>query len=389
MPYLGYFHAVERNPSEIIVPRETFTPKVKLEKLSILTHDGKLDTVLEPKLPDSEHRKIYLGLLQCRLFDERMLALQRQGRIGTYGPSKGEEAVALGAAYWLKKDDWFVPSYRETAAFFWRGWTMDKIMLWWGGNEVGSQVPDGVNDLPICVPISTQCQHAMGIAWGGKMRKDGTVCVCCIGDGGTSEGDFHESLNYAGLYKMPLVMVVRNNQWAISIPRKAQTGSETIFQKAVAYGMDGIEVDGNDILSMIVAMKEAIEKARAGGGPTLIEAVTYRLAMHTTADDPKKYRSEDEVKAWEKKDPLLRYADYLRKKGVLNETIEKEMQTQVNEAFDKALKIYEAYQLDRYAFFNYAYENMTPELERQLAELKEYDEWVKTKSGGGVPAAAH
>lgn len=369
------------------MPRETIKPAVKLEYLSVLTHENKLDKALEPKISDQDLRRLYKGLLQCRIFDERCLAMQRQGRIGTYGPSKGQEAASLGPAFAIDKDDWFVPSFRETATMLWRGLPMEKILLWWGGHEAGSAIPAGMNDLPICVPVGSQCQYAMGIAWGLKLKNTDRVVICFIGDGGTSEGDFHEAMNFAAVYKAPLITIVQNNQWAISVPRSAQTRSETIAQKAIAYGMDGIQVDGNDLLAMIVATRDAVAKARSGGGPTLIEAVTYRLAMHTTADDPKKYRSEEEVKKWECRDPIIRFRDYLRGKKLLDDKIEKEIEREINEDMDKAIKIAEAYQLDRYEFFRYVYQDMTPELEKQMAELKEYDEWKKTAGAAPVTAA--
>jgi pyruvate dehydrogenase E1 component alpha subunit len=354
------------------VPRETISIPLKVESLSVLSPDGKVDAALEPKVPDNDLRQLYKTMLSSRLFDERCLHMQRQGRIGTYGPTKGQEAASLGIAYCLKKEDWLVPAFRETAAMLWRGWPMGKIMLWWGGNEIGAAVPEGVNDLPICVPVASQCQYAMGIAWGGKLRKDNTVCACFVGDGGTSEGDFHEAMNFAAVYKAPLVMVVQNNQWAISIPRANQTASKTIAQKAIAYGIDALQVDGNDMLAMIVAGREAAEKARKGGGPTLIEAVTYRLSMHTTADDPKKYRTDAEVKEWEPKDPLPRFRDYLRKRKLLDDKIEKVIEEEIARLLDEAVKSYETFQVDKYQMFKHMYAEPTPELQRQEAELRAY-----------------
>lgn len=352
------------------MPREIVKLVNRIEKIEILSHEGKLDAALEPKLPDADLRKLFRYMLATRLLDERCLHLQRQGRIGTYGPCKGQEATPLGVAYHLKKEDWFVPSYRELPAFLWRGWPIDRYMMWWGGNEIGSQLPQGVNDTPIAVPIASQVQYAAGIAWGAKLRKDNTVVAAFCGDGGTSEGDFHEGLNFATVYKVPMVMVVQNNHWAISVPRHKQTASQTIAQKAIAYGMDAYIVDGNDILSVLVAAGEAIDKARKGGGPTLIEAVTYRLSMHTTADDPKKYRSEEEVKQWEAKDPLPRFRDYLRKKKLLDEKIEAVMEEEIRKELDTAVKSYEAYRHDPYDMFKYMYADMTPELVRQMEELR-------------------
>lgn len=354
------------------MPRKSIPLDLKLEYLSILDENGNLDKALEPKIADTDLKKLYKTMLQSRLLDERCLHMQRQGRIGTYGPSKGQEAIPLGAAYCLKKEDWFVPSYRETSGFLWRGWPMGMFMLWWGGHEAGSAIPAGINDTPLSVPIATQCQYGMGIAWGCKLRKDGTCCIAFVGDGGTSQGDFHEALNFATVYNVPLVMIVQNNHWAISLPRHAQTKSQTIAQKALAYGLNGLQIDGNDILAVISAVRDAVEKARKGGGPTLIEAVTYRLAMHTTADDPKKYRTDAEVEPWIKRDPLPRFAKYLRDKKLLDDKVQALLEDEIRKELDAAVTIYEAYKHDPYGMFKHMYAEMTPELQQQMAELKEY-----------------
>ena len=296
--------------------------------------------------------------------------LQRQGRMGTYGPSKGQEAASLGVAYCLKQSDWMVPAFRETAGLLWRGWPMHTWMQFWGGFEAGNEIPEGVNDLPTCVPIASQCQYGMGIAWGCKLRGDKQVCAAFCGDGATSEGDFHEAMNFAGVFNLPFIMVVQNNHWAISIPRHAQTASPTIAQKAIAYGLDGLQVDGNDILAMIVAMREAIEKARTGGGPTMIEAVTYRLAMHTTADDPKKYRKDEEVKEWEPRDPLPRFRKYLQDKGLLDDKVQKVIDEEIAGELDTAVRNYEEYTFDPAGFFQHMYAELPPDLEAQMKELQ-------------------
>ncbi len=370
------------------MPRETVTIPCRVEKIEVLRPDGSLDAKLEPKIPDADLRRLYKTMLHTRMLDERCLHLQRQGRIGTYGPCKGQEATPLGMCYYLTKEDWMVPTYRELPAFLWRGWPMDRYMLWWGGHEIGSSIPEGINDLPICVPIASQCQYAMGIAWGAKLRKSGQVVVAFCGDGGTSEGDFHEAMNFASVYKVPLVMVVQNNHWAISLPRSKQTGSQTIAQKAIAYGMDALLIDGNDVLAALVAAKEAIERARKGE-PMLIEAVTYRLAMHTTADDPKKYRSEEEVKQWEAKDPLPRFRNYLAGKKLLDEKIEAVMRDEINKELDAAVASYEKYHADRYDLFKHMYAEMTPELKKQMAEAKDYFEHGKPSAPKRAVSRAH
>lgn len=367
------------------MPREAIPLANRVERLSVLDHEGHLDARLEPKIPDTDLRRLYKTMLATRRLDERCLHLQRQGRIGTYGPCKGQEATPLAVAYCLRKEDWMTPSYRELSAFLWRGWQIDKYLAWWGGHEIGSRIPDGVNDLPICVPIASQLQYGMGIAWGCKLRGDNTVCAGFVGDGGTSEGDFHEALNFASVYKVPFVVVVQNNHWAISIPRHKQTASQTIAQKAIAYGIDALQVDGNDILAVIVAAREAIEKARSGGGPTLIEAVTYRLAMHTTADDPKKYRSEEEVRHWEARDPLPRFRSYLIGKKLLDDKIEQVMEEEIRSEMDKAVAAYERLRPAPYEMFHNMYAEQTPELARQEQELRAH---LAPQAGDARPADA-
>jgi pyruvate dehydrogenase E1 component alpha subunit len=363
------------------VPRRPIAIPQRVEWLSILDAEGQVDRALEPQIPPTDLRRLYKTLIAARRLDERAMALQSQGRLGTFAPNRGQEAASLGVAFALETRDWLVPSFRELAASLWRGWGMAKTFFYWGGFECGSVAPDGVNDLPICVPVATQVQNAVGIAWGLKLRKTDAVCATFIGDGGTSEGDFHEALNWACVFAAPLVMVVQNNQWAISLPRSRQTISPTIAQKAIAYGCDALQVDGNDLLAMIVATREAVARARAGGGPTLIEAVTYRLGVHTTADDPRKYRSEKEVKEWEARDPLPRFRNYLVARDLLDARIEQEIDDEVREELAAALREYEAYRLEPYAFFHHMYAELTPDLRAQMAELRTY-------MGEGQPPAA-
>jgi pyruvate dehydrogenase E1 component alpha subunit len=251
-----------------------------------------------------------------------------------------------------------------------RGWGMHMPMFFWGGYEEGNVVPEGVNDLPICVPVASQLLHAVGVAWAMKIQKKNTVCLTYTGDGGTSEGDFHEAMNFAGVYNLPLVTVVQNNQFAISLPRRNQTRSRTLAQKAIAYGFNGIQVDGNDVLAVYVAAREAVARARAGEGPTLLECVTYRLSVHTTADDPTKYRSEEEVKEWEKRDPLIRFTKYLKDRGILNEAVIKGIEEDIREEIRAAVERYEKYDgsslLDP---FRHVMAELPPELVAQREEF--------------------
>jgi len=354
------------------VPRGKIELSNYVESLSILDVEGNADEALDPMLEAQELRRLLRAMLTARRYDERMLRLQRQGRIGTYGPALGQEAASLGPAYALGKNDWMIPSFREPAGMLYRGWPMEKLILWWGGNEYGSSVPEGVRDTPICVPVSSQCQYAAGVAWGCKLRKDQAVTLCFVGDGGTSEGDFHEAMNCAGSFELPLVMVIQNNQWAISLPRKRQTASPTLAQKALAYGFDGLQVDGNDILGMIVAATEGVERARRGGGATLIEAITYRLGVHTTADDPKKYRSDSEVEEWKVRDPLSRFYKYLKRRQIMDDKARDLLEEEVAEEISAAVSKAEAFEPDVGEPFRHCFKTMPDHLERQQAEFQAY-----------------
>jgi pyruvate dehydrogenase E1 component alpha subunit len=294
-----------------------------------------VDRELEPPIPPDELKRLYRTFILARRFDERMLRLQRQGRIGTFGPIKGHEAAVLGTVYALRPTDWMVPYYREWPAYMWRGWPLENLVLYYAGCAEGMRVPDGHRDLPLCIPIASQVPHAVGLAYAGRYKGEDSVAMVYFGDGATSHGDCQEAMNFAGVFQVPLVFVCLNNQWAISLPRVKQTRARTIAQKALAYGFPGIQVDGNDLLAVYVATREAVDRARRGGGPTLVEAVTYRLSMHTTADDPTKYRSEDEVKAWEAKEPLPRFRRYLEEKGLVDDQVHARIEAEVERRFEK------------------------------------------------------
>jgi pyruvate dehydrogenase E1 component alpha subunit len=349
------------------MPRTIVEPQFAVENLSILDSDGNLDTELEPALSPDELRRLYRAMVLGRRLDERMLRLQRQGRIGTFAPGKGQEAAQMGSVFALEKTDWMVPSFRETTAMLWRGWPIEKILLFFAGYLEGGRPAPGQRDLPICIPVSTQLPHAVGLAYAAQYRGDDVVVMAYCGDGATSEGDFHEALNFAGVWHVPIVFVVQNNQWAISVPLKKQTHSRTIAQKALAYGFPGIQVDGNDVLAVCAASREAVARARGGEGPTLVECVTYRLGVHTTADDPTKYRSEEEVRAWEKKDPLTRFAAYLEKKNLLepgvDESVDQEIARGV-QAFESAPPA------DPLAIFDHAYGERPAHLEAEREDAR-------------------
>jgi pyruvate dehydrogenase E1 component alpha subunit len=365
------------------MPRKTINLGHKVEYLSVLDEKGKLDKKLEPEIPDELLLKLNKAMLLGRRFDERLLSLQRQGRIGTFAPISGQEASQLGAVAVLEPEDWFVPSFRETAAELWRGRSMESVILGFGGYNEAARTKEKLHNVPVAVPVGSQIPHATGIGWGIKYRRKKNIVMTFFGDGGTSEGDFHEGMNFAGVYQAPVVFVCQNNQWAISVPRSRQTHSETLAQKALAYGMPGIQVDGNDVLAVYVAAKEAEQRARSGGGPTMIECITYRMMMHTTADDPKRYRKDEEVEAWRKKDPITRFQKYLTGKKLLNDkkikALEEEIKEQINTAVEAAEKKMKAL-TDPLIMFDHVYEEMLPHLAAQKEAFAE--EWKMSEEEG-------
>jgi pyruvate dehydrogenase E1 component alpha subunit len=365
------------------MPRNAIDIPEKIEHLSILNEKGELDTSLEPDIPEERLLKLHRAIILGRKFDERLLNLQRQGRIGTFAPISGQEAAQLGAVALLRPSDWLVPAFRETAAEVWRGRSLESVIMYFNGYSEGAEIPQDLNNLPISVPVGSQILHAVGLGWAAKYRQTDDVAMTFFGDGATSEGDFHEGLNFAAVFQAPVIFMCQNNHWAISNPVANQTRSRTLAQKALAYGMPGIQVDGNDILAVYAAAKEAVERARAGHGPTLIECVTYRMTVHTTADDPKRYRTEEEVETWRKRDPIVRYQKYLVDKGLLSEDkiadIESEVLEEIQAAVDGAEEQMNAFG-DSNDMFEHAYARMPAYLKEQkeafaeeVAEMTEED----------------
>lgn len=352
--------------------RKCLTISNDLDYLSILDENGGLDAELEPDIPKQTHLRMIRAALLGRRFDERMLDLQRQGRIGTFPPIKGQEASQIGTVALLRDSDWLVPAFRETAAEIMRGRSMESVLLYYNGYNEGTIIPENQRDMPMAVPVASQILHAVGLGLAAKYRQTDEVMMTFFGDGATSEGDFHEALNCAAVYQCPVVFVCQNNQWAISVPLAKQTHSKTLAQKALAYGMPGIQVDGNDILAVYAAAEEATNRARNGGGPTFIECVTYRIMMHTTADDPKKYRSEEEVELWKGKDPLVRYQKYLQEKDVLSAdnlaALEQEIKSEIQAAIDRAERQMKELG-DPLDMFDHLYAELPPHLQAQKTEL--------------------
>jgi len=319
------------------MPKKTVF-KGQVEHLQILDETGALDEKLaKGTLTDEQVIELYRHIVLCRHFDEIAFKLQRSGRMGTYPQNKGQEAIAA-AALAVTRDDWMIPCYRENAALFLHGLPMESILLHWMGDERGNKIPSGVNVLSISIPIGTHMLHAVGIAWAKKLQKSGAVSLAFFGDGATSEGDFHEAMNFATVMKAPTVFICQNNQWAISLPREKQMSSRTVAQKAFAYGADCIQVDGNDVFAVYKAVKEAVDKARKDGVITLIEALTYRLGDHTTADDARRYRDPKEVEAWVKKDPLIRMRKYLEKKDLWDSAQEEQLLAESKKRISEVVK---------------------------------------------------
>jgi pyruvate dehydrogenase E1 component alpha subunit len=309
---------------------------------------------------------LYRSMVLARTFDAKAVSLQRTGRLGTYPPCLGEEAVGVGAASAMQPDDVLLPSYREQPAQLWRGVSPAEILLYWGGDERGSDFAGPRRDFPICVPVGSQAPHAAGVALAMKLRNERRVAVCCIGDGGTSKGDFYEAVNLAGVMKLPAVFIVANNQWAISVPRSAQTGAATLAQKAIAAGIPGEQVDGNDVIAVADAARRAIETARSGGGASLIEALTYRLGDHTTVDDARRYRDDSEVSRQWELEPIARLRKYLTAEGAWSKEDEERLLADCTAEINAAAEKYLAMQPQSPAvMFDHLYAALPTELAGQ------------------------
>ncbi len=341
-----------------------------IKRLDILDEKGNVDESLMPSLSDTDIKRMYEVLTLARTFDHHALSLQREGRMGTYASILGQEASQIGSALALEKSDWVFPSFREMGVYIMMGYPLYMLFQYWGGDERGVKCPEDLNIFPVCVPVGTQVPHAVGAAMAVKYKGDKIAVACYFGDGGTSEGDFHEGMNMAGVFKLPVVFICQNNQWAISVPRERQTAAKTIAQKAVAYGFEGIQVDGNDIFAVYKATKEAVDKARRGDGPTFIECFTYRMSDHTTADDAARYRTKEEVDAWKAKDPISRLRLFMERSGLWKEQYQREIEEQAKLKVDEAVKIAESIELpDPKDMFTYTYEKLTPRQTKEMQEL--------------------
>ena len=340
-------------------------------RVRFLDEEGRVVDGATPPLGDDRVRDLYAHMVRARTFDGRMMLLQRQGRIGTFAPCEGQEACQVGAMAALTREDWFVPAFREAAAALYRGAAMKSILMYAMGFEEGQAVPDGARDLPVAIPIGSQAAHAVGLAWAMKRKGEKGIAITFFGDGATSEGIVHESMNFACVQRIPVIFFCQNNQWAISTPRRIQTASETIAQKAIAHGMPGVQVDGNDVLAVWQATHEAADRARTSGMPTLIEAVTYRRNVHTTADDPRKYRTLAEEEVWAKRDPIDRVRKYLTARGAWNDADQAALDARLADEIKTAIEEAEAFRNaapDPLVMFDHTFAEMPPYLARQRDE---------------------
>jgi pyruvate dehydrogenase E1 component alpha subunit len=315
--------------------------------------------------------ELYRSLILLRTYDERSLVYHRQGRIGTYAIFWNHEAMQAGAAHALSDEDWIFPSYRESAIGLLRGMPPATVLSWWRGHPAGWWNPADYNVASICVPIATHIPHAAGLAWGTKLKGESAVAIAYFGDGATSEGSFHEGATFAGVMRAPLILFCNNNQWAISTPLVAQTAAPTLADKAVGYGMPGVRVDGADVLSVYEATREAVERARAGEGPTFIEAVTYRAMPHATADDPSAYIDAERVEEAKRNECVGRYEGYLRRQGVLTDTHADEVKEWALDLMREGIQQAEAEPPpDVSLLFDHTYADPPPSLARDLEELR-------------------
>ncbi len=349
---------------------EVFNSKINF--LKIIDETGNVDESLFPKdLSPDTLIHMYRMMLLSREFDAKILSLQRQGRAVTYAPLLGEEATQIGSAVAMRPSDIFVPSFRQHGVFIARGMPMDIMLVYWRGYEEGNIIPKEVKGTPIIVPVSTQLPHAAGIAFAQLYNKTGASVVVYVGDGGTSEGDFYESINFAGVWKLPLVIIIENNQWAISEPRSRQTASQTLAQKAVAAGIDSIQVDGNDVVAVYSATRDAI----LSGKPIVIECITYRMGLHTTSDDPTKYRTDSELEIWKQRDPISRLKKYLESKNLWNEEMENKAKEEDAAAIDHAVETAEKFKPNPRSIYEHVYSYMPEILKEELDEAEANNFW--------------
>ncbi|WEK82676.1 MAG: pyruvate dehydrogenase E1 component subunit alpha [Candidatus Phytoplasma pruni] len=355
---------------------------LKKQRLQILDSEGNVvNPQLEPKIPEEKLLKMYKTMVLARVSDIKAVQYQRQGRMLSYVINRGHEGGQVGSAAALEDQDWVSPYFRDIGIYLYRGIPLENIYLYWYGNEKGSKMDPSKRILPVNIIIGSGINIGAGLALASKLQNKKEVTIATIGDGGTAHEEFYAGLNYASVYKAPLVVLIQNNQYAISTPRKVASNSETLAQKSYAFGIPGIQVDGNDVLAVYAAVKEFTEAARNGEGASLIEIFTYRMGAHTTNDNPNLYRSKEEEEEWNKKDPIERFKKYLLKKNVLTEEmveqINQEAEKYVSEVHEK-ITSYGA-NVEPIEIFEHLYYEMTPQLKEQHAE---YEQFLKSKEEG-------
>ncbi len=340
-------HKIEMGPAVARHPGDTLAEDV----VKCLQADGTLDPKTDPHLTPAEVRAVYTAMLRTRVLDDRLVTLQRQGRIGFHIGSLGEEASIIGSAFAMRPQDWMFPCYREFGGALWRGMPLQRYVDNMFGNAndpaKGRQMPDHycyrkAKVTSISSPIGTQITPGVGFSWAAKLKKDELATIVYFGEGATSSNEFHNGMNFAGVYKTPTVFFCRNNGWAISVPTERQTASRTFAEKAVAYGFPGVRVDGNDIFAVIKVTRDAIARAARGEGPTLIEAMTYRLSGHSTSDDPKAYRPDGSLDPWRAQDPLPRLKNYMKQTQGWTDADDKALEAEVDAELRAAIKVSEA-----------------------------------------------
>ena len=342
--------------------------------MQVLDENGNVtDSSRMPKLSDEELRRLMYKMVFTRVWDQRAVKLARQGRLGFYAPVAGQEAAMIGSEAATEREDFILPGYRDIPQLVWHGFPLYQAFLYSRGHQHGGQIPEDVHVLMPQIIIGAQIVEAAGVAMAFKLKGEKRVAITYTGDGGTSQGDFYEGMNFAGAFQAPAVFIVQNNQFAISVPVHLQTAAQTLSQKAVAAGIHGIQVDGMDVLAVYAATKEAVDRARNGGGPTLIEAVTFRYGPHTmSGDDPTRYRTKDVESEWELRDPLIRFRAFLTNKGLWSQADEEQAIEDAKNQIQEALAKADAYpKMSLEGLIDTMYESLPAELKAQKAELAE------------------
>lgn len=320
---------------------------VEGEMLQVVSLSGEINSGIQLDISVEDLKKMYRTMVLARTLDTKCMNLQRQGRIGFYVPSAGQEATQIGSAFAITPDDWMAPTYRDHGVALMRGLDVRKIIAHLMGNSSdemrGKQMPNHwgfkeINFLSVASPIAAHLPVAVGIAISMKLKRRETVVLAYHGDGATSEGDFHCAYNFAGVYKAPIVFICENNGWAISLPVSKQTAAKTLASKAQAYGFEGVRVDGNDVVAVYKATKDAVDRARRGGGPTMVECLTYRMGPHSTSDDPNKYRTKEEIEFWKRRDPIERFRNYLERRGLWSKDYEEQVKADVDREINAAVE---------------------------------------------------